>query len=122
MRVELTGELRLGLTPKDVILGTIGRIGVSGGVGHALEYAGAVVRGLSMEGRMTICNMSIEASARAGMVSPDDTTFAYVEGRPAAPRAPNGSGRSTAGARSRPTKERPSTGSSKSTWASSSRR
>ena len=86
MRVEITGELRLGLTPKDVILGTIGRIGVSGGVGHALEYAGEVVRDLSMEGRMTVCNMSIEAGARAGMVSPDDTTFAYVEGRPAAPK------------------------------------
>jgi 3-isopropylmalate/(R)-2-methylmalate dehydratase large subunit len=86
MRIELSGDLGLGLTPKDVILGTIGRIGVSGGAGHVLEYAGEVVRGLSMEGRLTICNMSIEAGARAGMVAPDDTTFSYLEGRPAAPK------------------------------------
>jgi len=85
MRVSLEGELPLGLTAKDAILGTIGRIGVAGGVGHVLEYAGPVVRALSMEGRMTICNMSIEAGARAGMVAPDDTTFAYLEGRPGAP-------------------------------------
>ena len=86
MRVEISGELPLGLTPKDVILGTIGSIGVAGGVGHVLEYAGEVVRGLSMEGRMTICNMSIEAGSRAGMIAPDHTTFAYVEGRPGAPK------------------------------------
>ena len=85
MRVSLEGELPLGLTAKDAILGTIGRIGVAGGVGHVIEYAGPVVRALSMEGRMTICNMSIEAGARAGMVAPDDTTFAYLEGRPGAP-------------------------------------
>ena len=85
MRVSLEGELPPGLTAKDAILGTIGRIGVAGGVGHVIEYAGPVVRGLSMEGRMTICNMSIEAGARAGMVAPDDTTFAYLEGRPGAP-------------------------------------
>ncbi len=84
--VDIRGELRLGLTPKDVILGTIGRLGVSGGAGHVLEYAGPVIRALSMEGRMTICNMSIEAGARAGMVGPDDTTFAYLEGRPAVPK------------------------------------
>jgi 3-isopropylmalate/(R)-2-methylmalate dehydratase large subunit len=86
MRIEYQGELPLGVTPKDVILGTIGRIGVGGGVGHVVEYAGAVIRGLSMEGRLTICNMSIEAGARAGMIGPDDTTFAYLEGRPAAPK------------------------------------
>jgi 3-isopropylmalate/(R)-2-methylmalate dehydratase large subunit len=86
MRLTFTGSLPLGVTPKDVILGGIGRIGVSGGVGHAIEYAGEVVEGLSMEGRMTICNMSIEAGARAGMIAPDDTTFAYLEGRPAAPK------------------------------------
>ncbi len=86
MRVEIAGELRLGLTPKDVILGTIGRLGVAGGTGYVLEYAGPAVRGLSMEGRMTMCNMSIEAGARAGMVAPDETTFAYLEGRPGAPR------------------------------------
>jgi 3-isopropylmalate/(R)-2-methylmalate dehydratase large subunit len=85
MRVRFEGELPLGVTAKDAILGAIGQIGVDGGVGHAIEYAGAVVRGLSMEGRMTICNMSIEAGARAGMVAPDDTTFEYLEGRPGAP-------------------------------------
>jgi 3-isopropylmalate/(R)-2-methylmalate dehydratase large subunit len=85
MRVRFEGELPLGVTAKDAILGAIGQIGVDGGVGHAIEYAGPVVRGLSMEGRMTICNMSIEAGARAGMVAPDDTTFAYLEGRPGVP-------------------------------------
>jgi 3-isopropylmalate/(R)-2-methylmalate dehydratase large subunit len=86
MLLELTGSLPLGVTAKDVILGAIGRIGVGGGVGHVIEYGGDVVRGLSMEGRMTICNMSIEAGARAGMIAPDDTTFAYLEGRPAVPQ------------------------------------
>jgi len=85
MRLDFVGELSFGVTAKDVILGAIGKIGVSGGVGHVVEYAGEVIRGLSMESRMTICNMSIEAGARAGMVAPDDTTFAYLEGRPAAP-------------------------------------
>jgi 3-isopropylmalate/(R)-2-methylmalate dehydratase large subunit len=86
MRLRFVGELPFGVTAKDVILGAIGKIGVSGGVGHVVEYAGEVIRGLSMESRMTICNMSIEAGARAGMIAPDDTTFAYLEGRPAAPR------------------------------------
>ncbi len=85
MIVEYTGDLHPGLTAKDVILGTIGELGVDGGVGHAVEYRGDLIRGLSMEGRMTICNMSIEWGARAGMVSPDDTTFAYLEGRPQSP-------------------------------------
>src|SRR5919109_282493 len=85
MRVHFTGELPVGVTAKDVILGAIARLGVSGGVGHVLEYSGEVIRGFSMESRMTICNMSIEAGARAGMIAPDDTTFAYLEGRPAAP-------------------------------------
>ncbi len=85
MRILYHGDLPFGVTPKDVILGTIGRIGIGGGGGHVLEYAGDLVRGLSMEGRLTICNMSIEAGARAGMIAPDDTTFAYLEGRPAAP-------------------------------------
>jgi 3-isopropylmalate/(R)-2-methylmalate dehydratase large subunit len=85
MKLEFSGSLPLGVTAKDVILGAIGRIGVSGGVGHVIEYAGEVIRSLPMSGRMTICNMSIEAGARAGMVAPDDTTFAYLEGRPAAP-------------------------------------
>ena len=86
MLLDFRGSLPLGVTAKDVILGAIGRIGVAGGTGHVIEYAGEVVRGLSMEGRMTICNMSIEAGARAGMIAPDDTTFAYLEGRPAAPQ------------------------------------
>ncbi|GIU94828.1 MAG: 3-isopropylmalate dehydratase large subunit [Gaiellaceae bacterium] len=86
MRILYRGELPLGVTPKDVILGTIGRIGVDGAVGHVLEYAGEPIERMSMEGRMTICNMSIEAGARAGLVAPDDTTFAYLEGRPAAPK------------------------------------
>ncbi len=86
MRILYLGELPFGVTPKDVILGTIGRIGVGGGAGHVIEYAGAPIQALSMEGRLTICNMSIEAGARAGMIAPDETTFAYLEGRPAAPK------------------------------------
>jgi 3-isopropylmalate/(R)-2-methylmalate dehydratase large subunit len=86
MRLTFTGELPLGLTPKDAILGAIGRVGVSGGVGYVVEYAGDIVRDASMAGRLTICNMSIEWGARAGMIAPDDTTFAYLEGRPGAPK------------------------------------
>jgi 3-isopropylmalate/(R)-2-methylmalate dehydratase large subunit len=86
MKVRFAGDLPFGLTAKDVALGAIGRIGVSGGVGSVLEYCGPAVEALSMEGRMTVCNMSIEAGARAGMIAPDDVTFAYLEGRPAAPR------------------------------------
>jgi 3-isopropylmalate/(R)-2-methylmalate dehydratase large subunit len=82
MRVDLTGELPFGLTAKDVVLAAIGTLGVSGGQGHVVEYTGAAVRALSMEGRMTICNMSIEAGARAGLIAPDETTRAYLEGRP----------------------------------------
>lgn len=86
MSVEVSGELHPGCTAKDVILSIIQKIGVSGGVGHVVEYRGDVIRALSMEGRMTVCNMSIEAGARAGLVAPDDTTFAYSEGRPFAPK------------------------------------
>jgi 3-isopropylmalate/(R)-2-methylmalate dehydratase large subunit len=75
-----------GVTAKDLVLALIARIGAAGGAGHAIEYAGPAVRALSMEGRMTLCNMSIEAGARTGMVAPDDTTFAYLQGRPCAPR------------------------------------
>ncbi|MGE0602142.1 MAG: 3-isopropylmalate dehydratase large subunit [Dehalococcoidia bacterium] len=85
MSVEVNGELHPGVTAKDVILAVINEIGVAGGVGHVIEYRGDVIRKLSMEGRMTICNMSIEGGARAGLVAPDDTTFAYVEGRKHAP-------------------------------------
>ncbi|HEU5363073.1 MAG TPA: 3-isopropylmalate dehydratase large subunit [Gaiellaceae bacterium] len=83
MQVEFAGELPFGLTAKDMVLAAIGELGVSGGQGHVIEYTGAALRALSMEGRMTICNMSIEAGARAGLVAPDDTTQAYLEGRPA---------------------------------------
>ncbi len=85
MQVAFHGELRLGLTAKDLVLGAIGKLGVAGGAGHVLEYTGPAVEALSMEGRMTVCNMSIEAGARAGMIAPDDTTFAYLQGRPGAP-------------------------------------
>jgi 3-isopropylmalate/(R)-2-methylmalate dehydratase large subunit len=86
MAVTVEGELPAGVAAKDVILGIIARIGTNGGVGHIVEYRGSAIRALSMEGRMTVCNMSIEAGARAGMVAPDDTTFVYVEGRPHAPQ------------------------------------
>jgi 3-isopropylmalate/(R)-2-methylmalate dehydratase large subunit len=85
MRIEFAGELPFGLTAKDMVLAAIGQIGVSGAQGHVVEYTGAAVRALSMEGRLTICNMSIEAGARAGMIAPDDVTFAYLEGRPGVP-------------------------------------
>ncbi len=85
MRVTLDGALPAGVTVKDVILALIGEIGTSGGVGHAIEFAGSAVRAMSMEARMTLCNMSIEAGSRVGMVAPDETTFAYLEGRPLAP-------------------------------------
>ena len=86
MSVEVTGELALGVTAKDVILAIINEIGVHGGIGHVIEYRGEVIRNLSMEGRMTVCNMSIEAGARAGLVAPDETTFEYMQGRPHAPQ------------------------------------
>jgi 3-isopropylmalate/(R)-2-methylmalate dehydratase large subunit len=86
MRVQLNGRRARGVTAKDLILAVIGKIGIAGGTGHVIEYAGDAVRELSMEGRMTMCNMSIEGGARAGMVAPDDTTFAYMEGRPFVPR------------------------------------
>jgi 3-isopropylmalate/(R)-2-methylmalate dehydratase large subunit len=85
MAITVEGELAAGCSAKDLILGIINRIGTGGGVGHVIEYRGDAIRALSVEGRMTICNMSIEAGARAGMIAPDDTTFAYVEGRPHAP-------------------------------------
>ena len=84
MRIRFTGERPAGVTAKDMILGAIRRIGISGGAGHVVEYAGEGVEALSMEQRMTICNMSIEGGARAGMVAPDDTTFLYLEGKPGA--------------------------------------
>ena len=86
MRISVDGELPLGCTAKDVILAIIGLIGTAGGTGYVIEYAGSTIRGLSMEGRMTVTNMSIEAGARAGMIAPDEKTFAYVKGRPRAPQ------------------------------------
>jgi 3-isopropylmalate/(R)-2-methylmalate dehydratase large subunit len=86
MLVRVEGKRPRGVTAKDIILGIIGKIGVAGGTGHVIEYAGEAIRELSLEGRMTICNMSIEAGARAGMVAPDEKTFAYLEGRPFVPR------------------------------------
>ena len=86
MLLEISGELPRALTAKDLILGAIGQVGVGGGAGYAVEYAGEAIRSLSMEQRMTVCNMSIEWGARAGMVAPDETTFAYLEGREHAPR------------------------------------
>ncbi len=85
MAVTVEGDLPAGVTAKDLILAVIGRIGTGGGIGSVIEYRGSAVRALSMEGRMTVCNMSIEAGARAGLVAPDDTTFAYLEGRAHAP-------------------------------------
>src|SRR5687767_1583523 len=85
MRINYSGELGFGVTPKDLILGTIGEMGTGGAAGHVVEYAGPVIEGLSMEGRMTICNMTIEGGGRAGMIAPDETTFEWVEGREAAP-------------------------------------
>ena len=86
MEVRVNGQLPAGVVAKDVILGIIGHIGIGGGVGHVIEYTGEAIRGLSMDGRMTVCNMSIEGGARAGMIAPDETTFEYVSGRQYAPK------------------------------------
>jgi 3-isopropylmalate/(R)-2-methylmalate dehydratase large subunit len=86
MRVSVDGTLSPGVTAKDIILAIIAEIGVAGAAGHVLEYAGSAIRALSMEGRLTICNMSIEAGGRAGMIAPDDTTIAYLADRPYAPQ------------------------------------
>ena len=86
MQVVVNGKRNNGVSAKDIILAIIGKIGIAGGAGHVIEYAGEAIRALSMDGRMTVCNMSIEGGARAGMIAPDDTTFAYMEGRPYVPR------------------------------------
>jgi 3-isopropylmalate/(R)-2-methylmalate dehydratase large subunit len=86
LAITIDGQLRPGVTAKDVILAVIARLGIGGGTGHVIEYRGSAVRALGMEQRMTVCNMSIEAGARAGMVAPDDATFQYLAGRPRAPR------------------------------------
>jgi len=86
MLIRVEGALPAGCTAKDLVLAIIGKIGTAGGTGHVVEYAGSTIRGLSMEGRMTVCNMTIEAGARAGLIAPDETTFAYIKGRPMAPK------------------------------------
>src|SRR4029079_14128078 len=87
MRIRYEGGLGHGVTPKDLILGTIGQMGTDGAAGHVVEYAGPVIESFSMEGRMKICNMKIEGGGRAGMIAPDDTTFEWVEDRTAPPEA-----------------------------------
>ncbi|MEM0922459.1 MAG: 3-isopropylmalate dehydratase large subunit [Pseudomonadota bacterium] len=87
MKVEITGSLPMGVTAKDITLSVIGETGTAGGTGHVIEYCGQAIRDLSMEGRMTVCNMAIEGGARAGLIAPDEKTFAYLEGRPKAPKA-----------------------------------
>ena len=86
MSVSVEGDVPGGVTAKDVILAIIGEIGTGGGIGHVIEYRGSAIRALSMEGRMTVCNMSIEAGAKAGLIAPDDTTFDYLRGRPNSPK------------------------------------
>ncbi len=89
LAIEVKGKLNIGVTPKDLILAIISQLGVSGGTGYVIEYRGEAIRAMTMEQRMTICNMSIEAGARAGMIAPDDTTFTYLRGRPRAPKGAN---------------------------------
>ena len=86
MEVQVSGPLPAGVTAKDLVLGIIGQTGINGGIGHVIEYTGEAIRSLSMEGRMTVCNMSIEGGARAGMIAPDDVTFDYMRGRPEVPQ------------------------------------
>ena len=86
MRITVDGRLATGVCAKDIILAIIGQIGTAGATGHVIEYAGSAITGLTMEGRLTVCNMSIEAGARAGMIAPDETTFSYLAGRPYAPK------------------------------------
>lgn len=86
MRITVNGEIPDHVTAKDIILATIGEIGTAGGTGHVMEYTGSAIKNLSMEGRMTVCNMSIEGGARAGLIAPDETTYKYIEGRPRAPK------------------------------------
>ena len=116
MRVMVDGKLPRGVTAKDIILAIIGEIGTAGGTGYAIEYAGEAIRALSMEGRMTVCNMSIEGGARAGMVAPDEKTYAYLKGRPKAPKGADwDDGAALLGARCTPTTARISTTRSSST-------
>ena len=115
MLVEVNGSLGAGVSPKDVILAIIGKIGTAGGTGHVIEYAGSTFRAMSMEGRMTVCNMAIESGARAGLVAPDEITFEYVKGRLTPPKAAPGSRHWRIGRRCPPTPARISTRRSRST-------
>ncbi len=108
MRVTVNGKLPIGVTAKDIALAIIARIGTAGGTGYVIEYAGDAVTALSMEGRMTLCNMTIEAGARAGLIAADETTFAYVAGKPRAPKAARSRPPSNTGARSNPIRMRSS--------------
>ena len=112
MRVTVDGQLPAGVTAKDIILAIIGEIGTAGGTGHVIEYAGEAIRALSMEGRMTVCNMSIEGGARAGLIAPDEKTFDYVKGRPKAPKGAAYDMALATGRRCSPTRARISTGRS----------
>ena len=118
----MEGELQPGVSAKDIILALIAKIGVGGGTGHVFEYTGPAIRALSMEERMTICNMSIEGGARAGLIAPDETTFEYIKGRAATRRkAQPGTRPSPTGARCPPTKARSTTKRSRWTPARWSR-
>ena len=86
MKVEITGSLRPGVTAKDITMAVIGETGTAGGTGYVIEYCGQAIRELSMEGRMTVCNMAIEGGARAGLIAPDEKTFEYCRGRPHSPK------------------------------------
>ena len=89
MLINVEGELQPGVSPKDLVLAIIGEIGTAGGTGHVIEYSGEAIEQLSMEGRMTVCNMSIEAGARAGMIAPDKVTFDYLRDKPMSPKGEN---------------------------------
>ena len=116
MAVNVDGELPPGVTAKDLVLALIAKVGTGGGQGYVVEYRGSAIEALSMEGRMTICNMSIEWGAKAGMIAPDETTFAYLKGRPHAPDGARlGRGRSRTGGRCAPTRAPTSTPRSTST-------
>jgi 3-isopropylmalate/(R)-2-methylmalate dehydratase large subunit len=115
MRINVEGDLHKGVVSKDIILYIIAQISASGATGYFVEYAGSAIRSLSMEGRMTICNMSIEMGARGGMIAPDETTFNYLKGRPFAPQGPNGTKNWPTGKHYTPTKTPASTKRSTST-------
>ena len=115
MRAVVDGKLPPGVTAKDIILAIIGEIGTAGGTGYALEYAGEAIRALSMEGRMTVCNMSVEAGAKAGFIAPDEKAYAYLKDRPSRPRARPGTRPCAIGRRCAPTTAPISTARSGST-------